>query len=152
MAAQSQVSTLFKNIPATRYKKRKIPAAIREAVWVKHCGRVFEHKCTTSWCQNRITAFDFQCGHNIPESKGGTLAMSNLYPLCSRCNVSMGDRYTIDEWNAIQPVLGLKPVTLSDRSVQTKRTWGQFFSCLHFTAGKPPEPRQPTSPSRRATQ
>ena len=62
------------------------------------------------------------------------LAISNLYPLCSRCNVSMGDRYTIDEWNAIQPVLGLKPVTLSDRSVQTKRTWGQFFSCLHFTA------------------
>ena len=151
MAAQSQVSTLFKNIPATRYKKRKIPAAIREAVWVKHCGRVFEHKCITSWCQNRITAFDFQCGHNIPESKGGTLALTNLYPLCSRCNVSMGDRYTIDEWNAIQPVLGLKPVTLSDRSVQTKRTWGQFFSCLHFTAGKPPEPRQPTSPSRRAT-
>ena len=154
MAPQSQVNNLFKNIPAkveTKYKKRKIPAAIREAVWVKHCGRSFEHKCATTWCQNRITAFDFQCGHNIPESKGGTLALTNLYPLCSRCNVSMGDRYTIDEWNAIQPVLGLEPVTLSDRSVQTKRTWRQFFSCLHFTVEKPPPPRQPTSPSRRAT-
>ena len=154
MAPQSQVNTLFKDIPAkldTKYKKRKIPAAIREAVWIKHCGRAFEHKCATTWCQNTITAFDFQCGHNIPESKGGTLALTNLYPLCSRCNVSMGDRYTIDEWNAIQPVLGLEPVTLSDRSVQTKRTWRQFFSCLHFTVEKPPPPRQPTSPSRRAT-
>jgi len=148
MAPQSQVNTLFKNIPA-RYKKRKIPAAIREAVWIKHCGRAFEHKCATTWCQNTITAFDFQCGHNIPESKGGTLALTNLYPLCARCNVSMGDRYTIDEWNAIQPVLALKPVTLSDRSVQTKRTWRQFFGCFNST-GKPPEPQQPASPSRRA--
>ncbi len=152
MAPQSQVNTLFKNIPVkvdTKYKKRKIPAAIREAVWIKHCGRAFEHKCVTTWCQNTITAFDFQCGHNIPESKGGTLALTNLYPLCARCNVSMGDRYTIDEWNAIQPVLALKPVTLSDRSVQTKRTWRQFFGCFNST-GKPPEPRQPASPSRRA--
>ena len=152
MAPQSQVNNLFKNIPAkveTKYKKRKIPAAIREAIWIKHCGRAFEHKCATTWCQNTITAFDFQCGHNIPESKGGTLALTNLYPLCSRCNVSMGDRYTIDEWNAIQPVLGLEPVTLS--ATQTKRTWRQFFSCLYFTVEKPPPPRQPTSPSRRAT-
>ena len=129
-----------------RYKKRKIPAAIREAVWIKHCGRAFEHKCLTSWCQNTITAFDFQCGHNIPESKGGTLAMSNLYPLCARCNVSMGDRYTIDEWNAIQSTAG---AVANAAPVAPKRTWGQFFSCLK--AGKQPEPRQPASPSRPAS-
>lgn len=143
MAPQSQVNTLFKNIPA-RYKKRKIPAAIREAVWIKHCGRAFEHKCATTWCQNTITAFDFQCGHNIPESKGGTLALTNLYPLCARCNVSMGDRYTIDEWNAIEWVPQARITT------QPKRTWRQFFSCI-IPVGKPPPPRRPASPSRRAT-
>lgn len=155
MAPQSQVNTLFKDIPVTkRYKKRKIPAAIREAVWIKHCGRAFEHKCATTWCQNTITAFDFQCGHNIPESKGGTLTLTNLYPLCARCNVSMGDRYTIDEWNAIEisSVLAAKAQAAS-QAVPTpnpvKRTWRQFFSCV-IPVGKPPPPRRPISPSRRA--
>jgi len=173
MAPQSQVNTLFKNIPVKvdetkRYKKRKIPAAIREAVWIKHCGRAFEHKCATTWCQNTITAFDFQCGHNIPESKGGTMALTNLYPLCARCNVSMGDRYTIDEWNAIETSsLGaVTPATTPDavtpdavtpaakaqavaQANPIKRTWRQFFSCV-IPVGKPPPPRQPASPSRRA--
>lgn len=157
-APHTQISKLFSTIPlkavappATKavgkYKKRKIPAAIREAVWIKQCGRVFEHKCLTSWCQNTITVFDFQCGHNIPESKGGTLAITNLYPLCARCNVSMGDRYTIEEWHAIQPVLGLESSTIPP--VQAKRTWWQFFSCV-MPAGKPPPPHQPASPSRPA--
>jgi hypothetical protein len=160
MAPQSQVNTLFKNIPVKvdetkPYKKRKIPAAIREAVWIKHCGRAFEHKCATTWCQNTITAFDFQCGHNIPESKGGTMALTNLYPLCARCNVSMGDRYTIDEWNAIETSsLGdaVTPATKTQAVSQAnpiKRTWRQFFSCV-IPVGKPPPPRQPASPSRRA--
>jgi 5-methylcytosine-specific restriction endonuclease McrA len=126
MPPKSHLNALFKSAPVKvndKYRKRKIPAAIREAVWVKHCGRVFEHKCFTSWCQNTITAFDFQCGHNIPESKGGTLAMSNLYPLCARCNVSMGDRYSIDEWNAIEP---------ATVTVQPTRTWRQFLQlCFH---------------------
>ena len=135
-----------------RNKKKTISKKLKEEVWIKHFGEIFSAKCPISWCSHKITVFCFEAGHNIPESKGGRTAIDNLIPICGECNRSMGDRYTIDEWNAIQPVLGLKPVTLSDRSVQTKRTWGQFFSCLHFTAGKPPEPRQPTSPSRRATQ
>lgn len=102
---QSRLSSLFGPITpekkVTKYKKQKIPIAIREAVWIHRCGRVFEHKCITSWCPNTISVFDFQCGHNIPESKGGQTTLSNLYPICSRCNLSMGDRYTIDEWNAL---------------------------------------------------
>jgi hypothetical protein len=26
-----------------------------------------------------------------------------LVPICSRCNVSMGNQYTIDEWNKMGP-------------------------------------------------
>ena len=51
------------------------------------------------WCQNRINVFDFQVGHDKPESKGGTLDIDNLKPLCSRCNHSMSNNYTIKEWN-----------------------------------------------------
>ena len=82
------------------YKKKKIPRAVREAVWLHHCGRRFERRCLTPWCKNSITVFDFQTGHNIPESKGGTMTLDNLIPLCSRCNLSMGNQYTFQEWAA----------------------------------------------------
>jgi 5-methylcytosine-specific restriction endonuclease McrA len=81
--------------------KATIPRALREQVWIQYAGRTFEKKCTVTWCKNTITAFDFEVGHNIPESKGGTLEMTNLRPLCSRCNRSMSDTYTIDEWNRL---------------------------------------------------
>ena len=78
----------------------KIPKALREQVWIAKSGEVFHTKCKVVWCKNTITVFDFQCGHNIPESKGGPTTIDNLIPICSRCNVSMGNHYTIDEWNA----------------------------------------------------
>ena len=84
-----------------KYQKKKIPQALREQVWLNSAGTVFETKCKTSWCKNRITAFDFQCGHNIPESKGGVTTLDNLFPICARCNSSMGNRYTLDEWSAV---------------------------------------------------
>jgi len=81
------------------YKKKRVPKAIREAVWIKHVGRRFDHKCLTHWCPNKMTVFDFQTSHNIPESKGGSMELDNLYPLCGRCNQSMGNKYTYDEWH-----------------------------------------------------
>lgn len=77
----------------------KIPKALREQVWIQHMGRVFEGHCNVTWCKNPINAFDFQCGHNVPESKGGKTSLDNLIPICARCNNSMGSKYTIDEWN-----------------------------------------------------
>jgi 5-methylcytosine-specific restriction endonuclease McrA len=62
-------------------------------------GDQFTAKCKIHWCQNKINAFDFQCGHNIPESKGGKTILENLKPICCRCNQSMGNMYSIDEWN-----------------------------------------------------
>lgn len=78
--------------------KDKIPKALREQVWLTHIGKKYDSKCYISWCSNRITVFDFQCGHNVPESKGGKTDLVNLRPICSRCNSSMNDSYTIDEW------------------------------------------------------
>lgn len=78
--------------------KDKIPKALREQVWLTHVGKKYESKCFIRWCSNRITVFDFQSGHNVPESKGGSTDLLNLRPICSRCNSSMNDMYTIDEW------------------------------------------------------
>ena len=83
------------------YKKKRIPKAVREAVWVKHVGKRYQHKCLTHWCPNTMTVFDFQTSHNIPESKGGSNEIDNLFPLCGRCNLSMGSQYTYDSWSNI---------------------------------------------------
>ena len=99
---RGHMSRLFANIPhkPIPYVKSKIPKALREQVWAVKAGKVFETKCPVAWCTNTINVFNFQCGHNVPESKGGATHIGNLIPLCSRCNVSMGNMYTIDEWNA----------------------------------------------------
>ena len=80
------------------YKKQKIPKAVREQVWVFYFGKSFNHKCFVSWCNNTIDVFNFHVGHNKPESKGGKLTIENLRPICSRCNHSMSNNYTIQEW------------------------------------------------------
>lgn len=131
MERRSSLHELFKQVPLpTKYKKQKIPVALREAVWITRCGRVFEHKCLTSWCPNTITVFDFQSGHNIPESKGGKTCIENLYPLCSRCNVSMGDRHTFDEWTAMHmPVASVEPVAPTGIS--------RYFTCFSKTQTRP---------------
>ena len=79
--------------------KVKIPVALREQVWITYFGRKYEHKCYIRWCKNNIDVFNFQVGHNIPESKGGLTLLENLRPICVRCNQSMSNVYTIDEWN-----------------------------------------------------
>ncbi len=84
------------------YHKANIPKAIREQVWIKYMNEKLHGKCVIKWCKNQMSAFDFHVGHDIPESKGGTLDITNLRPICSRCNLSMSNNYTISEWEAIQ--------------------------------------------------
>ena len=79
-------------------KKQTIPKAVREQCWLNTIGKNYESECYVKWCQNKMNVFDFHVGHDIPESKGGTLDINNLKPICARCNLSMSDNYTIQEW------------------------------------------------------
>jgi 5-methylcytosine-specific restriction endonuclease McrA len=78
-----------------------IPKALREQVWITYIGKKFNSKCHIHWCKNEIDVFNFHTGHNIPESKGGETVLENLRPICSRCNLSMSNVYTIDEWKKL---------------------------------------------------
>jgi hypothetical protein len=118
---------LKKQAAGKKYKKKAIPAALREQVWLKHCGRVFEHKCITPWCKNTICVFDFESGHNIPESKGGPTTLDNLVPLCRRCNNSMGDRYTFDEWARLETMEQVIGVEVHPPPPPPNRSWKRFF-------------------------
>ena len=85
-------------VESHNFVKKKIPKAVREQLWLKDMGKVFQGKCKTSWCKNTVTLFDYQCGHNVPESKGGPTVLDNLVVVCSRCNTSMGNKHTFTEW------------------------------------------------------
>lgn len=87
--------------PKAHQRKANIPVAFREQIWLRQFGKVYEAKCPISWCHNVINVYDFESGHNIPESKGGKTIPDNLLPICSRCNKSMGNRYTITEWSSL---------------------------------------------------
>ena len=81
--------------------RKPIPKAIRQQVWLQYIGEHYKSKCYIKWCTNKMTIFNYHVGHNIPDSKGGTLDVENLRPICSNCNLSMSDNYTIDEWNVL---------------------------------------------------
>jgi 5-methylcytosine-specific restriction endonuclease McrA len=98
--------------------KEKIPKALREQLWLRDIGKKYEGKCRIVWCENKISVFDFQCGHDIPESHGGETILENLVPICSRCNLSMSNTYTIKQWNLLS-----KPKTL----------WQRFLKFLRLT-------------------
>ena len=83
----------------SKYKAPRVPKAVREQVWIKHMGKKYESKCYIKWCQSTINVFDFSLGDNVPVSKGGSDRISNLHPICCRCNTCMGNKYTIKEWN-----------------------------------------------------
>lgn len=87
-----------KSLTTSQPKKATIPKALREQVWIQNVGQQFEHKCLVQWCQNKMNVFDFHVGHNVPESKGGATNITNLKPICARCNLSMGSQYSIEEW------------------------------------------------------
>ena len=73
-------------------KKRAIPKHIRTLVWNKHIGADNANAKCISCKEERIDCRNFHCGHVLSESKGGDLTITNLRPICSHCNLSMGTR------------------------------------------------------------
>jgi len=100
-------------------KKANIPKALREQVWITNVGNKFETKCLVVWCQNKINVFDYHVGHNIPESHGGATNINNLKPICARCNLSMGNYYSIEEWSKMgQSIQQNIPQSINKNSVK----------------------------------
>lgn len=111
-----------------KYRKANIPKALREQVWLQTFGKIFEHSCHIEWCNNIINVFDFHVGHDIPESKGGTLTIDNLKPICARCNLSMGDNYTISEWQNFKK--NTDKITNDEKIIPPKYRNKKCFNCF----------------------
>ena len=77
-------------------KKQVIPKYIKKLVWNTYIGGdIIKHRCLC--CKKSIIENTFfECGHIISEKDEGTLEISNLRPICSECNKSMGSMNMID--------------------------------------------------------
>lgn len=70
--------------------KTQISKSLRVAVWNKYIGiKIGETKCL---CCNifDISQLNFECGHVVAKSLGGSTEIDNLRPICGSCNKSMG--------------------------------------------------------------
>ena len=92
--------------PKSNKKKDQIPKKVKEEVWNKYIGDdIPKHLCLC--CKlNRIKMVDFQVGHVLSEKDGGTLAISNLRPICASCNHSMGSENMLDYAKKYEFIIG----------------------------------------------
>lgn len=114
-----------------KYRKKKIPTALRNQLWIVKLGETFRTKCPTTWCQNTITPFSFEAGHNIPESHGGSTTLDNLIPICGSCNKSMGNMYTFEEWCERYTNIVDKNTSMSNIvEIKKKKPFWMYLLCI----------------------
>lgn len=73
-----------------RKPKQSIPKPLKDLVWDTYVGKQYgTGKCRCCWIAE-IDSKSFECGHVKSEATGGKLTVSNLRPICGKCNRSMG--------------------------------------------------------------
>ena len=80
---------LFDDDPYENNKKRKnIPKAVKQDLWIRHFGKKYKGNCFV--CNRVIETHNFEAGHIKSVANGGSDNISNLKPICMKCNRSMG--------------------------------------------------------------
>ena len=75
---------------------KNVPKSIKDNTWDRYVGDIYSINCLC--CNyNIIKSNNFHCAHVIPHSKGGKTIVENLRPVCSTCNLSMGQN-NLFEW------------------------------------------------------
>lgn len=88
------------NIIFNLSKKTKIPAWMKKALWRKYYPNKLEITCAC--CKTSIiSADDYEAGHIMAESKGGDTKIDNLFPMCGKCNKSLGSKNLTDVFDVI---------------------------------------------------
>ena len=73
-------------------RKKRIPKKKRQEVWTANNGESLSSKCYCCNIEDLNGMGYWECGHILSESNGGNLDTSNLKPICSGCNKSMGSK------------------------------------------------------------
>lgn len=71
-------------------RRQKIKSSKRRLVWKTYIGMTHGEVPCLCCKSNNIDMFNFHCGHVVSNAEGGTIDLSNLRPICSVCNSTMG--------------------------------------------------------------
>lgn len=71
-------------------KKKKLSYATRVSCWNKYVGMTVGETLCLCCKFNTITQMNWECGHIVAESCGGSNDIENLRPICRHCNNDMG--------------------------------------------------------------
>lgn len=85
---EEPINSLFGN-PSPPEKRKSISKVKRQLIWDRFFPKERYGRCECC-SKNNIEITDFEVGHIKAFSQGGTDDLSNLIPLCSQCNKSMG--------------------------------------------------------------
>lgn len=69
-------------------KRRSIPKGVKEDLWIRHFGKKYKGNCLV--CNSVIDTKRFEAGHVKSVANGGSDNISNLKPICTKCNRAMG--------------------------------------------------------------
>lgn len=81
---------------SSKSKRISIPKVVRDEVWNTHIG---QDKAIGNCyvCDKELNIQYYECGHIISVKEDGDNSISNLRPVCSRCNKSVGSQ-NMDEF------------------------------------------------------
>lgn len=82
--------------PPPKSTRPYIAKKVKALSWYTYIGKdIATAKCLC--CKiNSITQMEFDCGHIIALSRGGTNSIDNIRPICAACNKSMGTQSMVD--------------------------------------------------------
>lgn len=95
-------------------KRKRWSATERRAIWTNYMGNVERGSCLCCGSEP-ITVKNFDIGHVIAFSRGGSDEMGNLRPVCGHCNNSMGTQHMAVYQAAAHP--GAVPIFVSEDPV-----------------------------------
>ena len=78
--------------------RAKIPRHTRDVVWQRENGDKPTGKCYC--CQQPLRFNDFECGHIVAATLGGSCLPENLQPICRQCNRDM-NTMNLDEYRKL---------------------------------------------------
>lgn len=79
-----------------KQKSKKLPAALRNAVWNTYIGAETGKSICFCCGVESISRGVYECGHVQSKASGGSDMLSNLRPVCGLCNKSMGTRNMVE--------------------------------------------------------
>jgi len=83
---------LMPSLTCEKSKKESIPSWLKARLWRKHYSKSECVQCPI--CSDTIiSSLSFSAGHILPESKGGSICIENLMPICCECNSQMGTHH-----------------------------------------------------------